>query len=69
VGDEDREGLVKPKAYVVLESPLNHVDVESLVKEHVKERLAPFKYPRWVQVVDELPQTATGKIKRYLLRS
>lgn len=69
VGDEDREGLVKPKAYVVLESSLNHVDVESLVKEHVKERLAPFKYPRWVQVVDELPQTATGKIKRYLLRS
>jgi len=69
VGVEDQEGLVKPKAYVVLEGLLSEVDVESLVKGHVKERLAPFKYPRWVQVVDELPQTATGKIKRYLLRS
>ena len=69
VGAKDREGLVKPKAYLVLETPLDETDVEALVKEHVKERLAPFKYPRWIEVVEELPQTATGKIKRYLLRS
>jgi 4-hydroxybenzoate-CoA ligase len=60
---------VKPKAYLVLETPLDETDVEALVKEHVKERLASFKYPRWIEVVEELPQTATGKIKRYLLRS
>jgi benzoate-CoA ligase len=35
----------------------------------VRERLAPYKYPRWVDVVDELPTTATGKVKRYLLRA
>jgi len=69
VGAEDQEGLVKPKAYVVLEASLDSAHIEALVKEHVRERLAPFKYPRWVEVVDALPQTATGKIKRYLLRS
>jgi acyl-coenzyme A synthetase/AMP-(fatty) acid ligase len=69
VGADDDEGLVKPKAFVVLETSATEVDIETLVQEHVKARLAPFKYPRWVETVDELPQTATGKIKRYLLRS
>ena len=69
VGADDEEGLVKPKAFVVPETSSAEADLESLVQEHVKERLAPFKYPRWVEIVDELPQTATGKIKRYLLRS
>ena len=69
VGADDEEGLVKPKAFVVPETSVTEADIETLVQEHVKERLAPFKYPRWVEIVDELPQTATGKIKRYLLRS
>ncbi len=69
VGAEDEEGLTKPKAYVVLEEGVGNLDVASLVQSHVRERLAPFKYPRWVESVPELPQTATGKIKRYLLRS
>jgi len=69
VGADDEEGLVKPKAFVVTETSVTEADIETLVQEHVKERLAPFKYPRWVEIVDELPQTATGKIKRYLLRS
>ena len=69
VGAEDAEGLVKPKAYVVLANPEHSVNVETEVQDHVRARLAPFKYPRWVEVVEELPQTATGKIKRYLLRS
>ncbi len=68
VGAEDDEGLVKPKAYVVLEAPSEGVEIVSVVQDHVRNRLAPFKYPRWVEIVDELPQTATGKIKRYLLR-
>ena len=54
---------------MVPETSSAEADLESLVQEHVKEGLAPFKYPRWVEIVDELPQTATGKIKRYLLRS
>ena len=69
VGAEDDEGLVKPKAYVVLEASFEGDEIASVVQDHVRNRLAPFKYPRWVEIVDELPQTATGKIKRYLLRS
>jgi acyl-coenzyme A synthetase/AMP-(fatty) acid ligase len=39
------------------------------LKLHVKSLLAPYKYPRWVEFVDELPKTATGKIQRYKLRA
>ena len=69
VGAQDAEGLVKPKAYVVVVDSNQSRNVETEVQDHVRTRLAPFKYPRWVEVVEELPQTATGKIKRYLLRS
>jgi benzoate-CoA ligase len=69
VGAEDEEGLVKPKAYVVPASSHENANIEAAVQDHVRSRLAPFKYPRWVEIVEALPQTATGKIKRYLLRS
>ncbi len=69
VGAEDEEGLIKPKAYVVLSDSHENLDIEAEVQGHVRSRLAPFKYPRWVEIVEALPQTATGKIKRYLLRS
>ncbi len=36
---------------------------------HVKSLLAPYKYPRWIEFVSELPKTATGKIQRFKLRS
>ena len=39
------------------------------LKQHVKSHLAPYKYPRWVEFVDELPKTATGKIQRFKLRA
>jgi benzoate-CoA ligase len=38
------------------------------LKQFVKGRLAPYKYPRWVEFRAELPKTATGKIKRFVLR-
>jgi acyl-coenzyme A synthetase/AMP-(fatty) acid ligase len=38
------------------------------LKVHVKSRLAPYKYPRWIEFVAELPKTATGKIRRHMLR-
>jgi acyl-coenzyme A synthetase/AMP-(fatty) acid ligase len=38
------------------------------LKQHVKDRLAPYKYPRWVEFVPDLPKTATGKIQRFKLR-
>jgi len=66
IGKEDAEGLVKTKAFVVLK-PGKQIDDAGL-KAFVKERLAPYKYPRFIQFVDELPKTATGKIQRFKLR-
>jgi benzoate-CoA ligase family protein len=68
VGATDEAELVKPKAFVVPAAGADRAALPAMVQEHVKARLAPFKYPRWVEVLDELPTTATGKVKRYLLR-
>jgi benzoate-CoA ligase len=67
IGVEDEQKLVKPKAYVVLK-PGAAASVEAL-QRHVKDRLAPYKYPRWIEFADELPKTATGKIQRFKLRA
>ena len=66
IGKEDADGLTKTKAYVVLKSGQSVTDEE--LKAFVKERLAPYKYPRFIEFVDELPKTATGKIQRFRLR-
>jgi len=66
VGHEDADKLVKPKAFVVLKPGAKATDEE--LKAHVKSALAPYKYPRWVEFVAELPKTATGKIQRFKLR-
>ncbi len=67
VGKEDDEGLVKPKAFVVLHEPAIEGLFEVL-KEHVKASIGVWKYPRWIDFVDDLPKTATGKIQRFKLR-
>lgn len=70
VGCEDDARLTKPLAFVVLrgERPASpELAVE--LQQHAKTRLAPYKYPRWVRFVGELPKTATGKIQRYKLRA
>ncbi len=66
IGQEDDQGLVKSKAFVVLKDGA-HAD-EAELKAFVKERLAPYKYPRFIEFVAELPKTATGKIQRFKLR-
>lgn len=69
VGAEDDDGLVKPHGYVVLhDSVVPHAGLERELKAHVKQCLAPYKYPRWITFVEELPKTATGKIQRFRLR-
>ena len=69
VGKTDDDGLTKPKAFVVLEPGCEADDsMVVAIQEHVKATQARYKYPRWVEFVDELPQTATGKVKRHLLR-
>ena len=67
VGHEDEQKLVKPKAFVVLK-PGKDVSTEEL-QNYVKSKLAPYKYPRWIEFVAELPKTATGKIQRFKLRA
>lgn len=66
IGVPDAEGLTKTKAFVVLKP--GHATNEGDLKAFVKERLAPYKYPRFVEFVPELPKTATGKIQRFKLR-
>ena len=44
------------------------VMLHEALKEHVKQKIGPWKYPRWIDVVDSLPKTATGKIQRFKLR-
>jgi benzoate-CoA ligase family protein len=69
VGELDAQGLVKPRAFVVLAQGVR--PSESLARELqelVKANAAPHKYPRRVDFVDELPRTATGKLRRHLLR-
>ena len=69
VGAPDGSGLVKPEAYVVLKQGV--VGSDALAEElmrHCKSQLAPYKFPRRIYFVSELPKTATGKIQRFLLR-
>jgi benzoate-CoA ligase len=70
VGSADVDELVKPKAYVVLrpgQSP--SAELTAALQQHVKSQLAPYKYPRWIEFIEELPKTATGKIQRFKLRN
>ena len=68
VPEADPEGLLKPKAFVVLRPGAATADLQEMLKEHVKQKIGPWKYPRWIDVVESLPKTATGKIQRFKLR-
>ncbi|KGO35804.1 4-hydroxybenzoate--CoA ligase [Desulfobulbus sp. Tol-SR] len=70
VGATDDKNLVKPKAFVVLKRGYAPDDqLKKDLKEYVKKTLAHYKYPRWIEFVDDLPKTATGKLKRFELRA
>jgi 4-hydroxybenzoate-CoA ligase len=78
VARQDEDGLVKPMAFVVLRAPESNelrdpaFDAATLgeaLKAHVKATAGPWKYPRWIEVVEDLPKTATGKIQRFKLRA
>jgi benzoate-CoA ligase len=65
-GKLDADGLTKTKACVVCKP--GHAVLEAELQAFVKDRLAPYKYPRFIEFLDELPKTATGKIQRFRLR-
>jgi benzoate-CoA ligase len=70
VGRDDESKLTKPKAFVVLKQGfMPSPELAEELQVHVKTHLAPYKYPRWIDFIDELPKTATGKIQRYKLRA
>src|ERR1700678_1600722 len=66
IGAPDANGLIKTKAFVVLKQ--GEAADETELKGFVKYRLAPYKYPRSIVFIAELPKTATGKIQRFRLR-
>jgi benzoate-CoA ligase len=70
VGKEDSDRLIKPIAYVVLAAGFASSEaMGNELKTFVKSRLAPYKYPRWIEFVADLPKTGTGKIQRFKLRA
>ena len=69
VGVKDKDDLTKPKAFVLLKNGRQPSDeLADELKAFVKGRITPYKYPRWIEFVPELPKTVTGKIQRFKLR-
>jgi benzoate-CoA ligase len=69
IGRNDENGLEKPLAYVVLANGTPHTpDIAADLRAWVSRTLPSFKCPRWIEFVDALPKTATGKLQRYKLR-
>jgi len=69
VGHPDEQGLAKPKAFIVLREGFSPSDqLAEELKKWVLERLAKYKYPRWIEFVKQLPKSSTGKTQRFKLR-
>jgi len=69
VGNLGEDKLVKPKAFVVLKEGFSEAEeLKDKLKKHVIDRTTPFKYPRWIEFINSLPRTSTGKIQRFKLR-
>lgn len=69
VGHPDKDELIKPKAFVVLKDKARASEaLADELKAFVRDRLAKYKYPRWIEFVDDIPKTSTGKFMRFKLR-
>jgi 4-hydroxybenzoate-CoA ligase len=69
IGRKDADGLTKPKAFIVLKNGFAADELLlEMLKVHVKEKAGPWKFPRWIDVRQDLPRTATGKLQRFKLR-
>lgn len=70
IGESDSSALIKPKAFVCLNE--GYTPSNTLIRDllhHCAKQLATHKCPRWIEFLEQLPKTATGKIQRYKLRS
>ena len=69
VGAPDAARGMIVKAYVVLAPGIvGDAALAAALQEHVKREIAPYKYPRAIEFVPQLPKTETGKLKRFTLR-
>ncbi|MCZ6769018.1 MAG: benzoate-CoA ligase family protein, partial [Acidobacteria bacterium] len=68
-GAPDESGLEKPMAFVVLKNGEESSDLKKELTALVRDRIAHYKAPHWIRFVNELPRTATGKIRRYQLKA
>ncbi len=69
VGYQDAEDLIKPYAFVVLKSDRSpSPELEEEIKQFVRDRIAIYKYPRWIEFADHIPKTTGGKIQRFVLQ-
>ena len=69
IGHEDEQSLVKPKAFVVLREGYEPTEeLAEEIKQFVKNNLAHYKYPRWIEFVSSLPKNDRGKIDKKLLK-
>jgi benzoate-CoA ligase len=69
VGYQDTEDLIKPYAFVVLKTDqFPSVELEEEIKQFVRDRIAAYKYPRWIEFIDSIPKTVGGKIQRFILQ-
>jgi len=70
VAHVDSDGLTKPRAFVVLKAgQTGSSGLAEALMAHVRASIAGFKAPRWVEFTADLPKTATGKIRRFALRT
>ena len=69
VGYQDEEDLVKPYAFVVLApGEVSSEELKTEIQAFVKEKIAPYKYPRWIAFIDEMPKTTGGNVQRFVLQ-
>jgi len=69
VGYQDRDDLIKPYAFIVLNPDVSPSEqVEEEIKQFVRDRIAAYKYPRWIDFTDRIPKTSGGKIQRFVLQ-
>jgi benzoate-CoA ligase len=69
VGYQDQDDLIKPYAFIVLTPNVLPSDkLEEEIKQFVKDRIAAYKYPRWIQFTDSIPKTSGGKVQRFVLQ-
>ncbi len=70
IGSTDEQGLIKPRAFVAVQSGVTGTaELEKELQQYVKHHLAPYKYPRWVVFLDELPKDNNGKISKKKLKT